>query len=93
VSTIENGVLNLRGVVTVEYLAPIWHEAQRRLGQVQRIDLAAVEQIDSAGVALVEALRDAIRNRSGKEPSLTGLPPRYHALCRAHRIESEGDAD
>jgi phospholipid transport system transporter-binding protein len=93
VSTIEDGVLSLRGMLTVQHLAPLWREAQRRLGQLQRIDLGAVEQIDSAGVALVEALRDAIRERSGREPGLTGLPPRYHALCRAHRIESESDAD
>lgn len=92
-STTEDGVLNLRGALTVQHLAPLWRDAQRRLGQLQRIDLAEVERIDSAGVALVHALRDAIRERSGREPGLTGLPARYHALCRAHRIESQSDAD
>lgn len=86
-------MLSLRGALTVEHLAPLWRAAQRRLGQLQRIDLADVEQIDSAGVALVEALRDAIQGHSGRVPSITGLPARYHALCRAHRIESESDAD
>ncbi len=92
-STTEDSVLNLRGALTVAHLAPLWRDAQRRIAQVERIDLAAVGQIDSAGVALVEALRDAIRVRSGREPRMTGLPARYHALCRAHRIESESDAD
>lgn len=84
-STADSGTLTLAGPLTVDRLAAVWREAMARGSALRHVDLERVEDIDSAGVALLQALHAEAARRQASL-TLSGLPARYDALCRAHRI-------
>ena len=51
------------------------------------LDFSAVNEIDSAGLAFVVA----VRRRGGPDPAtrLLNVPQRFARLCAAHRLEKE----
>lgn len=55
----------------------------------RRIDLTAVERVDSAGVALIAELVDRVRRASGERPQVSGSPPGLAELCEAYRIQPD----
>lgn len=57
-----------------------------RLAQIDGVDLSGVNDIDSAGVALLRALQRARQARGLAPATLRAVPERYRALCLAHRI-------
>ena len=65
-----------------------WH---RRLADLSAIDMAAVQAIDSAGVALVRQLRAEAAAARGRPPLLHNIAPGYLQICRAHRLPADGD--
>jgi ABC-type transporter Mla MlaB component len=60
-----------------------------RVATLGVIDLAAVQSIDSAGVALVHVLQARAR-AAGRSIALRAVPPRFEQLCLAHRIAVGG---
>jgi ABC-type transporter Mla MlaB component len=91
-STADPSSLVLSGPLTVDRLAAVWRAALARGPGLRRVELDGVGAIDSAGVALLQALRaEAARHRV--DLTLSGLPARYDALCRAHRIGQENGHD
>lgn len=73
--------------------AVLWRAQGERIPAA--IDFAAVREIDSAGLALVSALRRrslADRSATGGAPTvfpLLNVPERFVQLCAAHRIDKE----
>jgi phospholipid transport system transporter-binding protein len=91
VSATDPGRLALQGALTVDRVAAVHRALQGQLEGIERIDLSAVTEVDSAGVALVQSLRRSVQARSGRWPALTGLPPRFSQLCVAHRVGLDGN--
>jgi ABC-type transporter Mla MlaB component len=79
--------LRLPPQVDAAAVAALYRDAAARIATLTVIDFSAVKQIDSAGVALVLALR-ALR-RSAIE--LRAVPERFTTLCLAHRVALAGD--
>ena len=52
------------------------------------IDFAGVQDIDSAGLALVVELAERARSR-GFVCTLSNVTPRFAQLCAAHRVDKE----
>lgn len=61
-------------------VATLWRELAPRARSARRIDLGAVREIDSAGVALVLELA-ALAGAA-----IANAPPRFAALVAAHRV-------
>jgi phospholipid transport system transporter-binding protein len=83
----DPGRLAIDGELTVVNVAERWRELQPRAADLRVLDLAAVAKIDSAGVALVQALRRLAKAAHGTWPEVCHLPPRMQQLCVAHRVE------
>lgn len=81
----------LPAVVDAAVAAALWRKWQPRLAQIGAFDLAAVTELDSAGVALLRAMRAAQLSMRGATPAaLRNVPERYRALCVAHRVPVDG---
>ncbi|HVF36116.1 MAG TPA: hypothetical protein VND91_12410 [Candidatus Saccharimonadia bacterium] len=85
--------LVLPACVDARAAAGIWRELGARVPPA--IDFAAVREIDSAGVALVAALRRRHLAVGGRDSAgtrafpLLNVPDRFAQLCAAHRIDKE----
>jgi phospholipid transport system transporter-binding protein len=86
----EAGTLRLSGVLEADQVAELWPTLQRRTAALERIDLSAVTDLDSSGVALVRHLI-AAATAAGGRPALVGAPARYAQIGLAHRLEAGGD--
>ena len=82
----------LPAVVDATAAAALFRAWRPRLAQIGGFDLASVTHIDSAGVALLRAVRAEQRARGLAVASLRSVPERYRALCLAHRVPFDGDA-
>ena len=78
----ESGTLRLPPQVDAAAAGALYRAAAARISTLEAIDFGAVRQIDSAGVALVLALR-ALR---GAPIQLRSVPARFETLCLAHRV-------
>jgi ABC-type transporter Mla MlaB component len=86
---LQDGVLTLRGRLGLAEAAGLIEALQDSIDSIRRIDLAELEDIDSAGVASLRLLQR--RGPSGERRIEFGsLPPRYRAICEAHRIDPRG---
>lgn len=56
---------------------------------VSAIDIAAVEGLDSTGVALVADLVSRCEAQNQARPIVSGRPPGLEELCRAYRISPD----
>ncbi len=81
-----SAVLTLPARLDAAAVAAIYREWAPRARSLAAIDLAAVQAIDSSGVALVRALRKLAQAGGGALPALRGAPQRYAELCAAHRL-------
>ena len=80
----------LPATVDAAVAARLWRQWRPRLAQIGVFDLAAVTDLDSAGVALLRAARAAqAATRGGTPAVLRNVPERYRALCVAHRVPVE----
>ncbi len=77
----DGDTLVFAGTLARDAVPALWTEARRILGGVRRLDLAAVDRVDSAGLALLAEL--AGRN-SGIE--VVGDPRGLAELRRAYRL-------
>lgn len=81
----DGDTLRLHGALTLERAADVLAEAPTRFTV---LDLEAVEDIDSAGVALVAELVCRAEHSTGRRPEVRGRPPGLQALCAAYRIDT-----
>lgn len=84
----EAGVLKLAGRLGVEEAATLLGEATRHAHALQRIDLGALDDIDSAGVACLHLLRREAGS-AGRTLALQPVSSRYRAICVAHRLSTD----
>jgi len=70
------------GALLRDDVAAVWRQASTTLGGVRRLDLAAVERIDSAGLALLAELAA----RAGGELVVDGAPAGLAELRGAYRL-------
>ncbi|SDD69042.1 STAS domain-containing protein [Aquimonas voraii] len=81
----EAGVLQLQGRLGVDEAAQLLAETTQHAAGLQRIDLGALDDIDSAGVACLHLLQRQAR-AAGRTLVLQPVSPRYRAICIAHRL-------
>lgn len=79
----EGEALVFNGALQRAVVASLWPQAQASLAGVSRIDLRAVSQVDSAGLALLAELAA----RAGGGIAIDGAPAGLHALCEAYRLD------
>lgn len=73
--------------VTVDTVTALFHERSSRPAAIQSFDLSQVEELDSAGVALLHWFRARQRALGLVPAAIIGdASERYLALCQAHRL-------
>ena len=78
----DGDALVFSGVLSRAHVPALWREAGRAGTGLARIDLTAVERVDSAGLALLSLLAT-----HGPGPvTITGSPPGLAELGRAYRL-------
>jgi ABC-type transporter Mla MlaB component len=85
VSAIEPRLLAVTGALTVATAAAQWQRLGAQIDadhDIDGLDLSAVGDIDSAGLAL----RQALRRRARRPLALRGAPAHLEPLCIAHRV-------
>lgn len=86
---VEGEVLLLSGNLDRAAAARLWPQLARRLGGVRKLDLRAVEGVDSAGVALLAELAAQLRDHGGG--AIDGSPPGLDELRAAYRLSPQLD--
>lgn len=84
--TLDGEALRFGGALLRAEVPGLWSRLPAGLGQVRRLDLSAVERLDSAGIALLSAVAE--RCGSGERPQIDGTPPGLDALRQAYRLDS-----
>ena len=74
--------LRFAGALLRADVAALWQQAPPQLAGVRRFDLTAVTRVDSAGLALLAELADALRRRRRS----TARPPGLAELRAAYRL-------
>lgn len=73
--------------VTVDTVTALFRERSARPAAIQSFDLSQVEELDSAGVALLHWFRARQRALGLVPAAIAGdASERYFALCQAHRL-------
>lgn len=81
----EAGVLQLGGRLGADEAAALLAAAAQHDAALTRIDLGALDEIDSAGVASLHLLQRQAR-AAGRTLVLQPVSTRYRAICAAHRL-------
>ncbi|MGY0505856.1 STAS domain-containing protein [Luteimonas sp. e5] len=79
----DAATLVFHGHLTRPAVAAIWRQAQPLLAGIERFALGALEEIDSAGLALLATLAGKLDGR----PLIEGEPPGYAELRTAYRLD------
>jgi len=87
----DAAVLRLPARVDAAVAASLYRHWHRRAASVGAIDMADVQSIDSAGVALVRQLRAEAAAARGRPPMLHNPTSGYLQICRAHRLAADGE--
>ncbi len=82
--------LALTGVLDVSSVAALWPTLRDRVTGIAQIDLTAVTELDSSGVALVRCLQAAAQ-ATGARPRVVNAPPRFAQIGLAHRVDADGN--
>ena len=77
----DGSALAFAGALSRDAVAALWPQALALVAGVERFDLSAVSQVDSAGLALLVELA-----QRGGAVSVTGDPPGLDGLRRAYRL-------
>lgn len=87
----DPATLRIEGALDVDGVPAQWQRLQPLARGIERIDLTAVNALDSSGVAMVRCLQAAVVASGGRRPAVVGAPPRLAQICLAHRVEAGGD--
>lgn len=86
---IEGDALFLAGTLDRAAAVTLWPRLARQAGQLRRLDLQAVERVDSAGVALLAELAARLHDNGGG--AITGTPAGLDELRAAYRLSPSLD--
>ena len=78
----EDDALVFTGALLRDDVAALWRQAAKALDGMRRLDVRAVERIDSAGLALLAELAA----RAGGEVAVDGAPDGLAELRGAYRL-------
>ena len=90
----QGDTLHLGGRLQCDAVPALWaalladENAQAKLAQ---IDLAQVDALDTAGLALLVELSARTQRAGGAAPNILHPPAGYDALCAAYRIRPQLD--
>ena len=86
------GIWQLPERLTIDTVGMLFQERAEQPGAIRGFDLSQVQEIDSAGVALMHWFR-AQQRALGLVPApiIGSVAERYQALCQAHRIRDTAD--
>ncbi len=76
--------MQLTGELTLANVHEIWAGASVDVIGATEIDVSAVTRVDSAGLALITALR----RKAGSQCTLTGFTPDLRVLAAAYDVEA-----
>lgn len=79
---LAGGTLRFTGALRRDAIAALWARLPAALDGVHRIDLTAVDGIDSAGLALVSRVAE----RCAADLAIDGRPPGFDDLRNAYRL-------
>ena len=82
---LEAGTLQLRGVLDRAAVVALWPQLAGVRAQLQQLDLRQLQQVDSAGLALLAELQD------GLPRAPLGAPAGLAELCAAYRLSPSLD--
>jgi ABC-type transporter Mla MlaB component len=76
--------------VTLDTVAALYRARCEQPAAIRCFDLNQVQEIDSAGVAMLHWFRSRQRQLGLTPAPIEGaVAERYQALCRAHRVEED----
>lgn len=78
--------LILRGELDRETLLPLWNQRRTLMSQVYVIDVAGLERVDSAGLAMLVHLREQVA-QDGGTLALTGITDRLSTLIALYNLQ------
>ena len=81
-----DGLLHLRGVLDRETLLPLWQQRDSIMQHTACIDVAALERVDSAGLALLVHLQQSVRQR-GESLRFTGITDKLDSLITLYNLQ------
>ncbi|MBH1381285.1 STAS domain-containing protein [Stenotrophomonas maltophilia] len=87
---LEGDTLRLRGVLDRAAVIALWPQLLALPAKLARLDLAEVERVDSAGLALLAELAARAR-KAGHPLVITGAPAGYNELSAAYRLSPNLD--
>jgi phospholipid transport system transporter-binding protein len=85
---IDDATLSLSGSCDATGVAGLGLSGHR-MADIREIDIAAFEDLDSTGVALIGELVARITTASGQRPLVKGRPAGLEDFCRAYRIDPD----
>ena len=87
---LEGDTLRLRGVLDRAAVIALWPQLQALPAKLARLELAEVERVDSAGLALLAELAARAR-KAGHPLAISGAPAGYNELSAAYRLSPDLD--
>lgn len=87
---IADGKLSLKGPLDFESVPELstgLAEALKESGDLSKLDLSAVERVDSAGLSLLLSVR-RLSGRLGRELTVSGASPQLRALAQANKLDT-----
>jgi len=78
--------LSLSGMLDRDTLLSLWHERETAMVDIATIDVAALERVDSAGLALLVHLREIARAQ-GSSPLFTGINDKLQSLIALYNLQ------
>ncbi|AKC32591.1 lipid asymmetry maintenance protein MlaB [Candidatus Pantoea carbekii] len=78
--------LALIGRLDIDTLLTLWHQRESIMVNINIIDVAALEKIDSAGLALLVHLREIVRTQ-GNKLIFTGITDKLRSLITLYNLQ------
>jgi phospholipid transport system transporter-binding protein len=82
----EASTLLLKGELDRDTLMSLWQQRETLIKDVDTIDVAALERVDSSGLALLVHLREIARAQ-GITPRFTGISDKLHSLITLYNLQ------
>ncbi|MDF2786466.1 MAG: anti-sigma factor antagonist [Pantoea eucrina] len=78
--------LVLSGKLDRDTLLTLWQQRETVMQNINVIDVAALERVDSAGLALLVHLREMVRVQ-GSTPLFSGVTDKLHSLITLYNLQ------
>ena len=78
--------LVLNGMLDRDTLLTLWQQRETAVADITTIDVAGLERVDSAGLALLVHLREIARAQ-GSTPLFTGITDKLQSLITLYNLQ------